>query len=47
MWDCDATMSGIVSIQGAHESTIGLRSLAIDAVADLSKPVTAENRQGP
>jgi hypothetical protein len=47
MWDCDATMSGIVSIQGAHESTIGLRSLAIDGVADLSKPVTAENRQGP
>lgn len=46
-WETEATLSGTVSIQAAHDSTIGVRQLSVDGTADPTQTVTAENREIP
>jgi hypothetical protein len=46
-WETEATLNGTVSLQAAHDSTIGIRQLTIEGIPDSSKKVIAENRQVP
>jgi hypothetical protein len=46
-WEAEATMSGTVSVQAAHGSTIGIRQLRIVGSPDPAKEVVAETRPIP
>jgi hypothetical protein len=46
-WEAATTMSGTISVQAAHGSTIGIKQLRIVGTPDASKEVVPETRPIP
>jgi hypothetical protein len=46
-WESESTLSGTLSFQAAHDTTIGIRQFTIEGTPDSSKTVTAETRTQP